>query len=542
MDLDPVSLSYLSAEERADLDRLVGEKALWTPNPGPQAIACESQADIIGFGGAGGGGKSDWIVGQCATKHRRAIVFRENGTELIGINNRLREVLRPANATYNGKDQRWQFVRDGVDREIELGSFPDLGDEQKYRGRDHDGLYFDEATNMREQQVRFLFAWARTVFVGQRVQIGMTFNPPNTVEGQWIIRFFAPWLDDKHPNPAVPGELRWFATIAGVDIEVPDNKPFVLADDDTTRIYEFDRSKHKPEDVISPQSRTFIPSKVTDNPFLAGTGYMRTLQALPEPLRSQMLKGDFRAGMKDDAFQVIPSAWVDAAMARWKKPAQLPPMDSVGVDVAMTGDDEHVIIRRHGMWLDEPIAHKGSQIPDGAASGAHVVAAMRDEAVLHIDVFGVGAMTYGFLMSLGLQAIGVSFGDLVRDARDQHGRLGFVNLRSYLWWRMREMLDPLNNTGICLPPHRRLRADLCAPKWSLPGQLIKVQSREEIVKTLGRSPDYGTACVLAMIDTPKKRNLMAAMRGTPQSMRGHDPYRMFEAGTSHEPFDNLWGT
>ena len=42
-----------------------------------------------------------------------------------------------------------------------------------------------------------------------------------------------------------------------------------------------------------PQSRTFIPSRISDNPHLMGTGHMATLQAMPEPLRSQMLNGDF---------------------------------------------------------------------------------------------------------------------------------------------------------------------------------------------------------------------------------------------------------
>jgi hypothetical protein len=61
-------------------------------------------------------------------------------------------------------------------------------------------------------------------------------------------------------------------------------------------------------------SRTFIPSRVSDNPYLMGTGYMTQLQSLPEPLRSQMLYGDFKAGVQDDPWQVIPTAWVEAAM------------------------------------------------------------------------------------------------------------------------------------------------------------------------------------------------------------------------------------
>lgn len=540
MNLKPEDFAKLplTPEERAEVETLLQtDPALWRPMPGPQLAALESTADIIGFGGAGGGGKSDWICGLGVTQHRKSIIFRENGTELVGINNRLRDILGPR-GEYKGQDKAWLFTRDGQPCSIELGAFPDIGDEQKYRGRDHDLLAFDEATNMREGQVRFLFAWARTVLPQQRVRIVLTFNPPNTVEGQWIIRFFAPWLDDRHPNPALPGELRWFATIAGVDIEVPDDRPFIIADDKTTRVYDFDPTRFRPEDIIRPSSRTFIPSRVTDNPFLSGTNYLRTLQALPEPLRSQMLHGDFRAGMKDDAFQVIPTAWVDAAMSRWKKPAKLPPMDSLGADIAMTGADEHVSIARHGMWFSEPVAHKGFDIPDGAKSGALLVAQLRDSAVIHVDLLGPGALTYGFLMSLKLQTVGVMFGDKVPGVTDQTGRLRFFNLRSYLWWRMREVLDPQNNTGAALPPHAKLRADLCAPKFSIPGQLIKVQSREEIIKSIGRSPDYGSAAILALIDTPKRAVLLASMTGTAVAARGHDPYAVLQSDpVTYDPYE-----
>jgi hypothetical protein len=34
-----------------------------------------------------------------------------------------------------------------------------------------------------------------------------------------------------------------------------------------------------------------------------------------------------------------------------------------------------------------------------------------------------------------------------------------------------------------------------------------VQSREEIIEKLGRSPDYGSAICLAMIDTPKRADV-----------------------------------
>src|SRR5207302_710316 len=137
--------------------------------------------------------------------------------------------------------------------------------------------------------------------------------------------------------------------------------------------------KHKGE-LIKPLSRTFIPSRVTDNPHLAGTSYMATLQALPEPLRSQMLYGDFKAGLGDDPWQVIPTAWVDAAQARWKLLEPRPPMDSMGVDVARGGKDHTILARRHANWFDKAIDFPGKDTPDGPTVAGQVITNLRDHA------------------------------------------------------------------------------------------------------------------------------------------------------------------
>jgi hypothetical protein len=389
--------------------------------------------------------------------------------------------------------------------QIELGSFPVPDDERKYQGRPHDLLVFDEASNMRESSVRFLLGWLRTTDPRQRCRALMTFNPPSDAEGRWVVRYFAPWLDKKHPRPAAPGELRWFATIDGRDEERENGQEF-----------EYRGEK------IRPISRTFIPSKISDNPYLLGTGYMATLQALPEPLRSQMLHGDFEAGLQDSAFQVIPTAWVEAAQERWRRPQRLGEMMSIGVDVAMGGKDLTVIARRHaspeGPWFDEPIVYSGQQSVDGPTVAGFCMAAKRDDAPIHLDLFGVGAQPYGHLMAMHQHVIGVNVGEPARGLTSD-GRVGFRNLRSELWWRMREALEPAKNTGLALPPSRELLADLCAPWWSMKGNVLQVASRDEIREKTGRSPDYGTAYVLALMDTPKQTGLPIG-----RSNREYDPY------------------
>lgn len=511
-------LRYLTPDERAEVHALLSRQP-WTPLPGPQVMAYTSKATVIGFGGAAGGGKTDLAVGKALTQHRKSIVLRVNGTELTGILDRFAEVIGNRDG-YNGRDNIWRLGA----QQIEFGSVPNAGDEKKFQGRPHDLLVFDEAANFLEAQVRFLLGWLRTTTPGQACQALLTFNPPTTVEGRWIVAFFAPWIDPKYPGKrATPGELRWFAMVDGEEREVDDTRPFVMVAGE--RVYDFDPSKFKPTEIVTPQSRTFIPSRITDNRYLMGTGYMTTLQALPEPLRSQMLLGDFAAGMSDDPWQVIPTKWVEIAQARWKLRDVKGRMDSIGVDVARGGKDKTTIApRHHGYWFDEVQSHPGSDTPDGPKVAGLVIAASRDRAPIHLDVIGVGASPYDFLVQAKQPVIGVN-GAEATTGTDASGRLRFFNARSEMWWRMRESLDPAADNGIALPPGREILVDLCTPKWELRGAKIYVQSREEIIADIGRSPDIGTALCLANLTSPVIDRGDIPGAGIPDSrQREHDPY------------------
>lgn len=498
---DPAVLKYLTPEELNELDALLAGMPIWSPLPGPQLVAFNSKADIIGYGGAAGGGKTDLACGKTLRQHQKVLILRREATQLTGIVDRFTELLGGRDG-FNGAERIWRLPG----KQIEFGSTPNVDDWNKYQGRPHDLLIFDEAANFLESQVRALLGWLRSVDPNQKCQALLTFNPPTTVEGRWIIPFFAPWLDPKHPKPAQPGELRWFAMVDGKEIECANAEPF----------------RHD-GDVIKPMSRTFIPSRISDNPYLMNTGYMATLQALPEPLRSQMLYGDFMAGIEDDPWQVIPTKWVEIAQARWKMPDVKPPMDSLGVDVARGGRDQTIMARRHGMWFDEALVYAGSATPDGPTVAGLAVAAVRDQAPIHIDVIGVGASPYDFLQSARQQTIGVNVSESA-GGLDKSGRLRFKNQRSELWWRMREALDPNANNGIALPPDPRLLADLCAPTWELVGSTISVASREEIFAKIGRSPDFGSAYILALIDTPKRALLPGSADAARRNILDYNPY------------------
>ncbi|MCK0923725.1 terminase [Acinetobacter pittii] len=515
-------LLTLDEDEQAEIAKLLADAPIWFPLEGPQMAAYLSQADVIGYGGAAGGGKTDLIVGSSLNIHKRVLVVRREKAQTEGIIQRAEEILGHKNG-YNSQKSFWNL---GKGKLIEFGGLDNPGDEKRWQGRAHDLKALDEATEIREWQARFVMGWNRSSDPTIKSKCLLTFNPPTTAEGRWVIDFFAPWIKKGYPNPAQPGELRWFARVNGKEQEVESNKQFVLIDNQI--VYDFDPKDYKLEDIITPKSRTFIPARVTDNKYYMETGYMSTLQALPEPLRSQMLYGDFGAGIEDDPWQVIPTAWVEAAQARWKPEDEMRlmykgvfAMDSYGLDVARGGKDNTIGYARHGLWYNRANVLEGIQSKDGPASASFAVSHVRDGAPIHVDVIGVGASTYDFLKQSGMHVIPVD----VRNAAnsfDRSGRLTFFNLRSQLWWQFRESLDPAYGSTVALPPEPELLADLTAPRWGLQGTNIKVESREDIVKRIGRSPDYGSAIINAQIDTPK-RQVMQAIHGS-SARRDYDPY------------------
>lgn len=354
---------------------------------------------------------------------------------------------------------------------------------------------FDEVTDFLESQFRFVITWNRSNDPRQRCRVICTCNPPSTAEGAWIVSYWAPWLDPNHPNPALPGELRWYTTNEkGEDVECPSGDEIEINGE-----------------MVKPRSRTFIPSSVDDNPYLAATSYKSNLQSLPEPLRSQMLKGDFMAGKEDNAWQVIPTAWVEAAQARWTetKPRGLK-MSALGVDPARGGRDQTILAPRYEWWYSELIVQDGATTPSGPDVAALCIGNVRDGAPIFIDVIGgAGTSPYDHMKGQSINVHAVD-GRKESGGREMSGKFGFVNMRSEMWWRFREALDPDHGENIALPPDRKLLADLCTPRWTVTPRGIQVEPKGTekegtgIIKRLGRSPDRGDAVVYAWLQADRR--------------------------------------
>ena len=447
----------------------------------------KTTADVVGLGGEAGGGKSDTMYGLAWYRFPDAIVFRKQFTHFEHrIIPRGREVFEYTGVgKWTGRLKRKFEHARGF---LELGAmeFPDSYTD--YRGSEWSGMFFDEVTDMLKSNVLNVLTWNRSQRRGQRCQAFMYFNPPRDEAGEWVVEYFGPWIDSNYEDPlglgkAEEGELRYFITYAGETAEVLSGDPVQMPDGVWVR----------------PRTRTFYKSKTAQNKYL-DEEYQSQLRSLPPPMDEQMGKGNFDIGRNREVFQVIPTAWVDAAMKRHDEmPRPSTPMLAVGVDVARTPNSDTALARLHGDdWFDEIITVNGEQ--DGYSVKELVEEYRRDDCVINLDMVGVGASPYDILKRSGYWVVGISAAKK-SEALERSGQLGFTNLRSELWWRFREALDPDQGSKIALPRDRRLRRELCTPRWRENSNGIQVESKDDIKKRLGenegRSTDLADSVIMA---------------------------------------------
>ena len=474
-------LAGLPPEELRELsEQVMADTSVWAPNIGPQTEAYFCEADELFYGGQAGGGKTDLIVGSALTAHKQSLVLRRFASDVMGVAERAMEILGTREG-FNGQSLRLRLARNHA---IDFGGCKEEMDKERYKGRPHDLIAFDEVADFLESQYRFIIGWNRSVDPNQRCRVICAGNPPTTPEGLWVIKHWGPWLNPHHPKyPTPDGYLRWYTTIEGEDVEVESGDP-IEVDGET----------------IYPRSRTFIRARLQDNPDLYETNYDAVLAGLPEGLRLAYREGKFDLGLKDRPMQLIPTEWVRQAQERWtEEPPHGIPMCAMGVDVAQGGPDNTVIAMRHDGWYAPLIVVPGADTPDGPAVAGLIMRHRRHSAEIVIDMGGGwGGSAFDHLKANGAKPIGHK-GANKGHGKSKDGQLRFANKRAEVYYKFMEALDPgqFGGSRIALPKDEELMADLCAPQYELTSQGIKITPKKDLVKAAGRSTDKGDSVVMA---------------------------------------------
>ena len=453
---------------------------LWSPNDGRQTDAFESQAFETLYGGAAGGGKSELIIGLAIRQHSHSLLLRRIYSELEDSLILRARTLLEGHGSYNGSKHAWALPDGG---RIRFGHLDKDKDVAEYKSAAFDLVAFDELTEFSQFQYEYLFSRARTVRKGQRVRIVAGTNPGG-VGHVWVVNRWAPWLDEAHHDPALPGELRWYK-------RNEDGEDVPCESDDSDGL-----------------SRTFIPAALADNPYL-GEDYRKILASLPEPYRSQLLNGDWKAGMVDDAYQIIPRAWIAAAIMRGRESANGDEMrlTCVAADIGGgVGRDDTVLVRVYNGQHFEMERIKWAVDPKQAYTewaGRLIAATGRNRRIpIVVDIVGVGAGVGSILAEQGYNVIPFNGGAKPMDTlTDQSGQFRYRNWRTAGYYMFKEALDPAHQwASLALPADEQLTSDLTAARLGniLSGGMFQLEPKEALKKRLGRSPDAGDAVMMAL--------------------------------------------
>lgn len=235
----------------------------------------------------------------------------------------------------------------------------------------------------------------------------------------------------------------------------------------------------------------------------------------PEDLFRKKVLGKFPK-VSDDI--LIPPQWLEEAHKRWAENGGRSPLNAdiniLGVDVAGMGRDSTVYAHRRDAWVAPFKAKNSGGVADHMKVAGEVIQERNRSMNLFvaIDTIGEGAGVFSRCVELDSEPrflISCKFSEGAkthsgRELKDITGQHSFVNMRAYLFWAVRDWLNPKNNTGAMLPPDTGFDEEAAEIRWFFRSDgKIQIEPKEDIKARLGRSPDKFDA--LANTFYPVKR-------------------------------------
>lgn len=222
---------------------------------------------------------------------------------------------------------------------------------------------------------------------------------------------------------------------------------------------------------------------------------------------------------KTDAAVLVPQAWIEAAIQRWKDNRDYVPTKPLrlGQDVAGMGRDCSSSCFRFGDYVEKFHKVQSGGVPNHMEVVGYVVNQVKSHTnvlqglypQVFIDAVGEGAGSYSRLLEIATnpedyrpmqdinfvpeQIFPVKGGAAARDPlgnyyKDIYDQFIFRNVRSYLYWKIREWLDPKLNSKAMLPPgeYRGLSELLYHLRSD---GMIELELKDDLRSRIGYSPD-----------------------------------------------------
>ena len=255
------------------------------PQAGPQTLFMASNADIVIYGGAAGGGKTYGLLLE-ALRHKDnggfgSVIFRKNFNQITsegGLWDTSQKIFSQVPDALPRKTPKlhWQFQSGAKVSFAHLEKEENL---KSWQGSQICYIGFDELTHFTKHQFLYMLSRNRSD-CGIKPYVRATCNPDSD---SWVADFISWWIDQDtgYPMPERSGIVRYMCVIN--DIIYWGDDPKDLAE----------------EHGLDPElckSVTFIASRLEDNRILmdADPGYLANLMALTEVDMERLLYGNWK--------------------------------------------------------------------------------------------------------------------------------------------------------------------------------------------------------------------------------------------------------
>lgn len=235
----------------------------------------------------------------------------------------------------------------------------------------------------------------------------------------------------------------------------------------------------KDEFILNPTpNRVFIRALPTDNPYL-GPEYIEVLKDSFKH-RPELLKA-YLEGCWDELGghnQLIKDAWLETAGTIKLYPPTVKKL--VTCDPARYGDDETVIYLLENTQIKESIIY-GQKSLMHTANVLHVLAHRHGDCLIVVDVCGLGGGVVDRLIEMGDNVLAID------NAAKSSDPDTYYNLRSEVWCTAADLFAE-GDVELKTDDHR-LKGQLTTPTYDLRNGRILIESKADIKKRLGNSPD-----------------------------------------------------
>lgn len=199
---------------------------MWTPQEGPQLEAIQATwCDMLFFGGARGGGKSEFTLGDYLQdvptygRHWQGIVFRRTFPALQPLIRRAKELYLPTGAEWKEGKRQFQWPNGAV---LKFRHLEREGDADKYQGHQYTWIAFEELPQWPNlepfKKLTACLRWSEAEVPTKRIRASG--NPGGIGHGV-VKEFFG---IDEHPLGSVPFEDEAGMTRMFIASKVTDNK------------------------------------------------------------------------------------------------------------------------------------------------------------------------------------------------------------------------------------------------------------------------------------------------------------------------------